>query len=181
MSSTQTRSGFTLIEVLVVVGIISILSSLLYVNFQTAREKARVGALQASLKEVQLAIEVFKAQNGRYPGTCNDNNQVSAKSDCGTSPTVKELIPYYIDAIPMPADSPNPACDITYEVDDSSSASWYKLSAVNCHIGVQPVGPLDELTFCPQSCATTAACNSDTDRKENSYAIYSPGGECTAP
>jgi len=67
------KKGFSLIEVLVVVSIIGILSSLIYVNFNEARNQSRNRALQTQLKEVQLAIELYKSQNGSYPPTQIDS------------------------------------------------------------------------------------------------------------
>jgi len=61
------QKGFTLIELLVVVGIIAILSSILYANFNEARMIARDKARMTSLKEMQLALELYKAQYGTYP------------------------------------------------------------------------------------------------------------------
>ncbi|MCD5381402.1 MAG: type II secretion system GspH family protein, partial [Candidatus Pacebacteria bacterium] len=61
------KKGFTLIELLVVIGIIGVLSAVLYANFGDAREDARNKAIKVEMKEGQLAIELYKAQNGSYP------------------------------------------------------------------------------------------------------------------
>ena len=47
---------------MVVVGIIAILSSILYANFNEARMIARDKTRMTTLKEVQLALELYKAQ-----------------------------------------------------------------------------------------------------------------------
>jgi prepilin-type N-terminal cleavage/methylation domain-containing protein len=62
------QCGFTLVELLVVISIIGILASVIFVSFDGARESARNGAIMTELKEMQLALEVFRAQNDRYPG-----------------------------------------------------------------------------------------------------------------
>jgi len=61
------KLGFTLIELLVVVSIIGVLSSLIYINFSEARDSSRNRVWQTELKEVQLALELYKSQNGVYP------------------------------------------------------------------------------------------------------------------
>ncbi len=58
-----TRSlGFTLVELMVVISVIGILSSIVYANFGSARASARDDIRKSALKEVQLAIELYKAQ-----------------------------------------------------------------------------------------------------------------------
>jgi general secretion pathway protein G len=67
MLRSISRTGFTLIEILVVTTIISILSAILYANFTAARQDARNKVMRTTLGEIQLALEVFRAQNGFYP------------------------------------------------------------------------------------------------------------------
>jgi len=59
--------GFTLIELLVVVAIISLLSSVVLASVRDAREKAQKSAFAQSIHEVQLALELYKTNNGHYP------------------------------------------------------------------------------------------------------------------
>ena len=54
--------GFTVIELLVVIAIIGILMAILLATFNDARMSARDDARQAQLKELQLALELYKAQ-----------------------------------------------------------------------------------------------------------------------
>ena len=67
MNNVLNRIGFTLVELLVVIAIIGVLASVLLVNFNAARENARDQVRTTDLKQLQLAIELYKAQNGRYP------------------------------------------------------------------------------------------------------------------
>ena len=64
--------GFTLVEVLVVIAIISILSGVIYASFGDARENSRDKVRKTELKELALAIELYKSQFGFYPaeGRC---------------------------------------------------------------------------------------------------------------
>lgn len=54
------QKGFSLIELLVVIGIISILSAIAVPNFMAARERARDAARKSDLKAYQQALELFK-------------------------------------------------------------------------------------------------------------------------
>ena len=58
-----------LIEVLVSITIIGLLLSVVYINFSDARQESSNRAWRVELKELELALEVFKAQHGFYPST----------------------------------------------------------------------------------------------------------------
>ncbi len=59
--------GFTLIELLVVIAIIGILSSIVLTNLNTARSKARDTKRVAEIRQIETALEMYHANNGRYP------------------------------------------------------------------------------------------------------------------
>jgi prepilin-type N-terminal cleavage/methylation domain-containing protein len=62
------NKGFTLIELLVVISIISLLSSVVLASVASAREKARDAVTVQNIKQLTLAIEQYKDDNGFYPG-----------------------------------------------------------------------------------------------------------------
>ncbi len=59
--------GFTLIELMVVVTIIGLLSSSVLAATSSARFSARDASQVNEIKQIQNALELYKARNGTYP------------------------------------------------------------------------------------------------------------------
>lgn len=57
------RKGFTLIEMMVVVLVIGILVAMALPNLMSMKDRARESEVQSNAHTVQLAVEVFSAQN----------------------------------------------------------------------------------------------------------------------
>lgn len=81
-SRRQAQSGFTLIELIVVVTIIGILAGVAIIQVRFAQRKALEAALMQDLHEMRKAIDDFYADKQRFP---NDLN---------------ELVPNYLRKIP---------------------------------------------------------------------------------
>lgn len=60
------QRGFTLIELLVVIAIIGILTSILLPNYISVRQRARDVQRKSDLRQIQTALEVYRADNGSY-------------------------------------------------------------------------------------------------------------------
>lgn len=63
----KTKQGFTLMELLVVVAIIGILTSVVLVSLNSAREKGKVSATKAQLVQIEKAVALFYLKNADYP------------------------------------------------------------------------------------------------------------------
>lgn len=185
------QRGFTLIELLVVISIIGILASIIYANFNEARVDARNKSLQSSIKETQLALELFKAQEGRYPEAASVGGLCSGitagvhwaqSTGCGANPIIVDLMPDFIATLPAHQQSANTNCNIRYQTD--ATGTWYKLTAERCHGGAvtaaEGVQPDSEFARClaAPACTSCNATYQDTAAFYESYAVYSVGGQC---
>jgi prepilin-type N-terminal cleavage/methylation domain-containing protein len=67
------RSGFTLIEILIVMAILVILAGLAVTRFgKTPRNRARSGALRIELRNIVLEQDIFYTKNKRYAKTVQE-------------------------------------------------------------------------------------------------------------
>ena len=60
-------SGFTLIEVMVVIVILGVLAALIVPNVMGRGEKAKVDTTEITLKSVAGALDQYKMDNGKFP------------------------------------------------------------------------------------------------------------------
>jgi len=63
------QSGFTLIEILVVITILAILAGLLVPRVMDRPDQARVVAAKNDVRAIQSAVNLYRLDNGVYPST----------------------------------------------------------------------------------------------------------------
>lgn len=67
MNQTFIKKGFTLVELIVVIAIIGLLSTLAVLALNSAREKSRDARRVAIARQVQIALELYYADQNSYP------------------------------------------------------------------------------------------------------------------
>ena len=77
------KKGFTLLEMLVVIGIIAILVSLGFASYSTVQKKARDAKRKGDLSAMQKVLEQCYSLNSySYPAITLSNGNKTASTDC---------------------------------------------------------------------------------------------------
>jgi prepilin-type N-terminal cleavage/methylation domain-containing protein len=98
------KKGFTLIELITVISIIGLISTVVLANLTRARAKARDAIRVQALQELQKAVELYYQDYGAYPTTGNQWH--GGLAGCfggfgyGTAGYIPGIIPKYIGALP---------------------------------------------------------------------------------
>lgn len=61
------KRGFTLIELLVVIAIIGLLASIVMINVNSARNKAKVAKAKAEIDQIVKAMKMYEIEIGELP------------------------------------------------------------------------------------------------------------------
>ena len=69
-------SGFTLVEMLVVITIIGILAGMVTAAAVVARRRARIAAMKMELSQLDMALKAYKEKFGEYPPDFSDQGAV---------------------------------------------------------------------------------------------------------
>ncbi len=65
--SAQKRSGFTLVELMVVIVIIGLLATVVAINVLPSQDRAMVGKARADISVLEQAIETYRLDNLTFP------------------------------------------------------------------------------------------------------------------
>jgi len=68
--SAKNKTGFSLVELLIVIGIIGILSSIVMGALNTAREGAKITKARSEIREVRSAVASLASDTGKWPNGC---------------------------------------------------------------------------------------------------------------
>lgn len=78
--SRITKKGFTLIELIIVIAVISILIGIALPRFKGMREEGLVAQAKGELRTLQVAVETYYIHNSSYP-TAGDTWQTALTGD----------------------------------------------------------------------------------------------------
>src|SRR5690348_7056671 len=93
-ATTQTRKGFTLIELMIAISIVAILGTVGFTAFNQSQLRARDAKRKQDLRSISQALELYYQQNKRFPcsGVNSVQNSVSGTwlsdvTGCNFTPT----------------------------------------------------------------------------------------------
>lgn len=167
-----------MIELLVVVAIIGLLSSVVLVSLDSARAKARNTQRLADLREIRTALETYRNENGSYPSTA-----AAWRGSCagfgpypntGTGAWIPGLAPRFMSVLPS---DPRPTADGNGCYVYKSDGANYKVMA---QITVEPpiisTGTYVAGTPCTPTLnpANTNPANNPRWPAQATFAFYTP-------
>lgn len=94
--------GFTIIELLVVIGIIAVLTGIIITNLSGSRAKARDAKRVSDLAQIQLAIEQYFDRCQQYPLAVSGGLVIDSSGGSCTSGGVTITLGTFISQIPTP-------------------------------------------------------------------------------
>jgi len=83
---TRAGAGFTLLELLVVVAIISLLSSVVLASLSGAREQAKITRMAEDFRQIETAFELYRTRVG------SGSHIKETSFGAGSNPTIQEMI-----------------------------------------------------------------------------------------
>ncbi len=89
------KKGFTLLEMLVVIGIIGVIVSMGFVSYSTSQKKARDAKRKSDISSIQNGLEQYYSVCGyKYPTPNAVSNSVFTTISCPTPPvTIMPTVP----------------------------------------------------------------------------------------
>lgn len=117
----KSKVGFTLIEMLVVIGIIAVLAGLIMPSLGTSQMKARDAKRKSDLKQIQKALEIFRQDQDpvAFP---TDGSFLNLATSWASGATV------YMSTVPSDPDS-TAATRVNYSYSVDSNTLTYLLCA----------------------------------------------------
>ena len=100
-------SGFTLVEIMIVVAIIGLLAAIAVPNFMRARTTAQKNACIANLKQIESAVQQWALENKKAAGTTLATTDVAPYLKGNVMPTCPASGDYAVSTIDA-----NPNCTI---------------------------------------------------------------------
>ena len=104
MKSGQKQTGFTIVELLIVVVVIAILAAITIVSYNGITTNARDSQRKNDIATITKALEMYYVDNGRFPassGSSTINTSWSTTADTSWQTLKNQLVPKYISALPV--------------------------------------------------------------------------------
>jgi prepilin-type N-terminal cleavage/methylation domain-containing protein len=170
------RKGFTIVELVVVLAIIFLLTSVALMGADAFRKKSRDTERRAELQQLALALRLYKDSYGTYPAAgCGAAAGTWASPGPGVQSWYLSCDTYIPGLVPsfmpeLPTDPNEMRSDGGYLYRTNAAGTEYKVIS-NGTVETGSVDAGEPMARCPSSCIQ-AYCSGNT------YAVYSPGAAC---
>ena len=111
------REGFSLIELMIVLTLLSLMAGVLIPIMANDAATARDATRAYDLRSLQSALRLFHERNGYYPSTDNEwvgDSPVLGMLGYGPNGYIQGLSPNYLPVLPRDPDSKYPVADAGY-------------------------------------------------------------------
>lgn len=123
MSVQRTKkSGFSLIELLITVSIIAILIAIGVASYATINRQSRDTKRKSDLEQIRSALEMYRADNGAYPGAGSGSWVATSSSTDVLIGLTPQLVPTYLAQVPL---DPKSAQSYMYMATNGSGGYYY--------------------------------------------------------
>ena len=92
----QKQTGFTIVELLIVIVVIGILAAITMVAYSNVTNRAKDSQTDSSVSQMKKLIEMYMADNGVYPAVCGGGDN----SGCNAELLAGALVPTYANKLP---------------------------------------------------------------------------------
>lgn len=152
------HSGFTLVELLIVIVIIGILASIGLGSFNTAQMKSRDSKRKTNLQQIANALEIYYNDKGTYPAS----NVAGKIMGCGAGAVLE--CNWGVDTFSNTSPNPDTVYMIKLPTDPSSNRNYfYKATSSNSkyqlYAYLENSQDNDIITTPTYSCGTATTCN----------------------
>lgn len=120
-------NGFTIIELLVVIAIVAILSSVGLVIYSGTQKSARLAKRVSDLRNISLALELFREDHGLYPKTESWRSECQSGGSLAPDEVIPGLVPKYLKIFPQDTQMDTNNNNSCYMYRSTTDGTGYKL------------------------------------------------------